>query len=103
VPAVKAARRLLTCVSLATLIAVTPGLADPSIHTPHHADQLTPEWQRPSGVNAPLNTQQKVRRTQHPRSFMRQHLNSYYQQETGPKANVAQRPNSWEMSRVNAR
>jgi hypothetical protein len=79
VPAVKAARRLVTCVSLATLIAVTPGLADPSIHTPHHADQFTPEWQRPSGVNAPLNTQQKVRRTQHPRSFMRQHLNRYYQ------------------------
>jgi len=30
----------------------------------YHADQLTPEWQRPSGANAPLNTQQKVRRTQ---------------------------------------
>jgi hypothetical protein len=55
-----------TCASLATLIAVTPGLADPSIHrsihTPPHRS-LMRQHLNPWNINAPLNTQQQVRRT----------------------------------------
>jgi hypothetical protein len=60
-------------ITIALALVAGAALADPlphkpSIHTPPHRSlmrqHLNPwQWQRPSDVNAPLDTQQKVRRT----------------------------------------